>query len=857
MTRPSPHAAPPTTSRRTALRTPARRIAAAFAGTALVAVVLGGPGAAVAAAQDASASAASPAQSQQGMTMQARPLLGGHGRVGSWMAIAVDVANSGPPIVGELQIAGGVTGRTRFSTAVDLPTGSSKRYFLYGQPPSFGNVEVGLVQDGRTIRTAKFALTLHEQTQLLVGVVAEQAPRLVGSIDLQAATGSLVPAVVPLSVADLPERVEAWEPIDRVVWQDVEMSQLSPAQLAALRGWLAGGGQLVVVGGTAGPGTLAALPDDLVPYRPTSTLDVDAAAVRGLLGQLPDNAATLPALAGDPGSGRPLATSGDRVIAAERVFGSGLVTLVGFDPTTPWIADSKKTSTPLWQHLIPARQTSTQGIADDSQLISAVSNLPSLALPPVGGLIALLFGYIVLVGPVNYLVLRRIDRREWAWLTIPVLIVVFTVGAFGFGASLRGSDVIVHEVAIVRGAPGTTVGTVQSYLGVFSPSRATYHLRVPGGALLSSPTNGDVFGADGSGPMDVVQGDPSEVRGLTVGFGSLRAVRAEASTDVPLVEGDLRLENGTVTGVVRNKSTRTLLRPAVVFGASSVVLSDIAPGSEVKVNLTLTQNPQFQGGLSDRVLGTSIGGNNPGGFDAEAQRMLVRRAVVDQLAFDPSLGGGQGQLQTDRPLLLAWGNDPVLSVDIDGQRTQRVANILYEVPLPLAVHGATTFRSDLMRSTVVASDAQFFSKDPFTISVTQGTLEMAFRPIPFTGSLDPDRLFVGMQLGGDPTTGGVRPAVLEPVACPPAKTKTQQPDDALRCVDQPDVVDGLPDVQIRDRGTGGWIPFPHFDPGRSYELKDATRWIDPSTGELRVKFVANGQGGTPFSFSVQLQGNVS
>ena len=85
-------------------------------------------------------------------------------------------------------------------------------------------------------------------------------------------------------------------------------------------------------------------------------------------------------------------------------------------------------------------------LIDDSTIVSAVINLPSLALPPIGGLIVLLFGYILLVGPVNYLVLRRLDRREWAWVTVPVLILVFTVGSFGIGGLLRGSDVIIHEV---------------------------------------------------------------------------------------------------------------------------------------------------------------------------------------------------------------------------------------------------------------------------------------------------------------------------------------------------------------------------------------------------------------------------
>ena len=55
--------------------------------------------------------------------------------------------------------------------------------------------------------------------------------------------------------------------------------------------------------------------------------------------------------------------------------------------------------------------------------------MPALALPSIEGLLLLLLGYIVLIGPINYLVLRRLDRREWAWVTMPLLVVGFTAGA--------------------------------------------------------------------------------------------------------------------------------------------------------------------------------------------------------------------------------------------------------------------------------------------------------------------------------------------------------------------------------------------------------------------------------------------
>ena len=98
-----------------------------------------------------SAAAASP-------SMEARVLLQGHARVGSWMAIQVRLANDGPAVAGELRIAGGSQGRTRYGLAVDLPTASRKTYVLHAQPPAFGRtIRVELVGASGTIASADVA----------------------------------------------------------------------------------------------------------------------------------------------------------------------------------------------------------------------------------------------------------------------------------------------------------------------------------------------------------------------------------------------------------------------------------------------------------------------------------------------------------------------------------------------------------------------------------------------------------------------------------------------------------------------------------------------------------------------------
>ena len=776
--------------------------------------------------------------------IEAHALLSGNARIGSWMAIQVHLVNDGPAISGELRLAGGTQGQTRFGTTVDLPTQSDKRYLLYAQPPAFGSeLEVILAEGDREVVSTKVKFTIHDATQLMVAVVAEHPDGIVGNLGLLPSQNQLSPLVMSLTPEDLPERVEAWSALDRVVWQDVDADRLSPAQLEALRGWVAEGGRLVIAGGTAGPKVLGAFPDALLPYRPVTTTDVPAASLSGILGALPKDATALPGLSGALIDGRTLAEVGGRVVAADRTYGSGQVTLIGFDPTSAWIVDSKAAQG-LWRRLLPTRSSSGLSFADDSMLVSAVSQLPSLALPPVGGLIVLLAAYILLIGPINYLVLRRLDRREWAWLTMPILVVTFTVGAYGFGTALRGNDVIVNEVGIVRGAAGAADGDGQIYLGIFSPSRGQYQLQVPGGALLSSPINGDFGGTGSASQLDVLQGDPARVRNLEVGFGSLRTIRAETAVTVPLVETDLRLQDGFLVGTVKNASTVPLLDAALVLGGNVSRLGDLAPGAQASANLQVS-NTQFGQSLSDKVVGQIF---LPDGTSTNSSDLYARHSMVDQLTYDPMFGS-TGMLDSEGPVVLAWGSGDLLPVEVEQQQPRRLGNVLYYLPARMAVQGTTTFRSGLIRSSVIDTDAAFFNKDPFTMNFGRGTATIAYRPTSFEGTLDVSEVAIGLNFGDNGIA--IPPTEVQPLASIPPRCPNPPTVDCA-----PAVLDGLPEVEVFDVTGQEWKRLPHLSPGPRYALADPARYVDPASGTVLVRYVNDRQDNVGFSADVSITGTV-
>ena len=255
------------------------------------------------------------------LTMEARILLNGNARIGSWMAIEVHLVNNGPAVTGELRLAGGSQGQTRFSRAVDLPTQSDKTEVLYAQPPAFGSeLEIVLASGEEKVASTKAKFSIHDTTQLVVAVVAERPEDIIGGLRLPPNQNQVAPLLMGITPEDLPERVEGWNMLDRLIWHDVAARSPEPrADWTSLRGWVANGGRLIIAGGTGGPAIAgrvprrpAALPPDRDHGDPPRPLWPDCSA-RSRIPRV-----SLPALSGELGEGRALATSGDRVVAAER-----------------------------------------------------------------------------------------------------------------------------------------------------------------------------------------------------------------------------------------------------------------------------------------------------------------------------------------------------------------------------------------------------------------------------------------------------------------------------------------------------------------------------------------------------------
>jgi hypothetical protein len=388
---------------------------------------------------------------------------------------------------------------------------------------------------------------------------------------------------------------------------------------------------------------------------------------------------------------------------------------------------------------------------------------------------------------------------------------------------------------------------------------------VPGGALLSAPYSGEGFGQSGGQGLDVVQGDPARLRQLAVGYGTLRAVRAEAPVLAPRIEADLRLEGDRVLGTIRNASALPLEKPTVILGTAVVVLPDLAPGASATVDLR-AQPDALGRALSERIFGQqqfTPDGRPTGDF----LRDQVRRQLVDALTYDP-FSGSNGTLPSDGPVLLAWGRPGVFAVTVAGQEPRTAGETLYYLPLGLAASGPVTFGPDLMRSSLVEVNAQFFNKDPFNLMIGGGSVTLAYRPIPVSGRLLPTRLALGFNMGmtgplggGANPGGGVEPALptSEPAAtpAPSGASATGAPVGPGKPVPAPAAGDqNLPRLELFDRDAGAWREVPGLVSGRVVEIRGPARFVDPASGTILLRLSNDRQDAVNLQLSVQLEGTM-
>jgi hypothetical protein len=572
---------------------------------------------------------------------------GGNYRQGEWVPVTVALANDGAATTGDMVVEAGSPGGTpmRYAQRVELPTRSQKVLTIYARVGTSTSLSAYFTTGNDRADAPPIALIPTRTSQQLVGVVADEAVvgEEVNRALINAYGTSRIEAVV-FSPDGIPGNTFGLNSFAGLVIGDATTGRWSAEQRAALADWVARGGRLIITGGSNARKVTEGL-GDLSPLRPR-----DSRTVNGLTGL---GSAVLGGqwvlATGDliPEATRQAEQDGMTLIAS-RPWGRGTVTSLAFDPGTStfsawtgaaafWTRFALDTGLPA--SLQAPFDQNTSGnfnpIGQPYQITNVLRDLPGLSLPPTWliGLVLLLF--IILIGPVNYLALRRLDRRELGWVTIPALTIVFALGIYGFGASTKGRSITVNSVSIVRIAPDARAAELQAFYGIFTPSRGTRDFNVASDALFTGfSQNG--LGDNGELGRDVFfdQGTSAGVRKASFAQWTQRTVAAQGTVDpAPLaLRAELNWVGSKLTGTVTNTTSRRIEDALIVYDNAYFDVGDLAPGASKSVSWTpvstSSNSSYYRNGLGSTVYYNAgnvpyFGPSQSGGLGVDGRRASV------------------------------------------------------------------------------------------------------------------------------------------------------------------------------------------------------------------------------------------
>lgn len=209
-------------------------------------------------------------------------------------------------------------------------------------------------------------------------------------------------------------------------------------------------------------------------------------------------------------------------------------------------------------------------------------------IPQLNALLIALSIYVLLVGPVTFIVLGRLRRRPLAWLAVPAIAGIFTA-LFAFtGAQLRNDTEAAHATVVEIGPTGARAST-STLVG--SISGGTVALVHPEGWAIDRPDaalnwgnpwgGGNVSTAEAVTPALVSRPGGSEA---TMDLDPGEFVLVESNGPAPMFDEALvteaRAAGTTVTGSVRNNLAVPLTEVSVLIGYASTSLDTLGPGEE-------------------------------------------------------------------------------------------------------------------------------------------------------------------------------------------------------------------------------------------------------------------------------------
>ena len=427
----------------------------------------------------------------------------GKARNGEWFPVTVEIENDGPTFSGEIEIKPSSFNEQSIRYKIELPNNTRKRLSI----PVFNNSNyrwnAKLLNDGKVVsKNDNLRIDSIPWFSKLFAAVSDQqssGPVLPETrFKNNNANRRFSPVVVNIQADIFPDNPVTLHGLSSLYLNSKRAINFRAEQASAVSIWVRSGGHLIL--GVDQPSDITGTPwlrellntqFGLIQNLEVGPLIRDWLSNAGYpVGAIDEefNTKFLNATPVRLKDGKTLMSFDGETLIANANRGLGQVTILGFNPEREPIRSWENRAW-LWARLadidsewfVSEKPPRDYGRMNVDGLYGMMIDSRQVSKLPVIWLILLLITYLVIIGPVDRIWLKRINKQMLTWLTFPIYVIFFSFLIYYIGYRLRAGQLEINELHIVDVLPGDQVALRgRSYASIYSPSNKDYLM---GGSL--------------------------------------------------------------------------------------------------------------------------------------------------------------------------------------------------------------------------------------------------------------------------------------------------------------------------------------------------------------------------------------
>lgn len=221
--------------------------------------------------------------------------------------------------------------------------------------------------------------------------------------------------------------------------------------------------------------------------------------------------------------------------------------------------------------------------------------------PQGGSMLSVMFmiiaAYILLIGPVIYIVLKKKDKREKAWIIIPVTAVMVTVGVYALGSGSYYRKGIANFVSEIKLESGLPAAEATIYAGIKSGSGGNVNFTAEESVSVSTFTDPYYYGYSGGDTAEEIckvkvnaEANRADLTFFNSSMWDTNKFSIKKNIDMGgALTADVDFDGKTYKGVVTNTSNVDFYDVVLEMKGGYALIGDCLAGETVEINCAETE----------------------------------------------------------------------------------------------------------------------------------------------------------------------------------------------------------------------------------------------------------------------------